>query len=148
RHPLRPLRWLLLSAGYKTYLIIINYFPLTSPRRDREPTGRELAFRDEVCRRWFGGQFDARRGVLRFGAHYRVRSGIAPVDREAARHPDIAFFAARNPGHVVGEELVCVGEVRLSDLARAAARIGGKRVRRLLANGVRAAVVGAEVEKA
>ncbi|HZN93939.1 MAG TPA: hypothetical protein VFB81_14605 [Myxococcales bacterium] len=144
RHPTRSLRWLLLSGGYKTYLIIINYFPLTSPRRDREPTAREVAFRGEVCRRWFGEQFDALRGVLRFGAHYRVRSGIAPIDREAARHPDIAFFAARNPGHVDGEELVCVGEVRLTDLLCAAVRIGGKRVRRLLSSGAREPVAGAE----
>lgn len=137
RHPLRSLRWLLLSGGYKTYLIIINYFPLTSPRRDREPTDRELVFRDEVCARWFGRQFDPRRGVLRFGDHYRVRTGIAPIDREAARHPDIAFFADRNPGHVDGEELVCVGEVRLRDLFRAALRITGKRARRLLTGGGR-----------
>jgi len=139
RHPLRSLRWLLLSGGYKTYLKIINYFPITSPRRDRQPAAGELAFRDEVCRRWFGDQFDARRGVLRLSGHYRVRQGLAPIDREVARHPDIAFFAERNPGHVDGEELVCMAEVRLHDLLRTAVRIAGKRVRRLWAGGERMA---------
>ena len=33
------------------------------------------------------------------------------------------FFAARNPGHVDGEELVCLTEVRLRDLARSVGRI-------------------------
>src|SRR5690606_25296258 len=36
RRPWRPFFWLLLSAGFKTYLIIINYFPGAFPRHDRE----------------------------------------------------------------------------------------------------------------
>jgi hypothetical protein len=131
-HPLRPLYWLLLSAGYKTYLMIINYFPGAVPRRDRSATAAELGLRDVIARRWFGAEYDAGRGLVRFAAHYRTRAGISPIDRAAAAHPDIAFYAAANPGHVQGDELVCLARVRLRDLARAFARIAWKRGRRFV----------------
>jgi hypothetical protein len=123
RNPLRPLHWLLLSAGFKTYLLAVNYFGRTVPRRDwTPPPGREDFLR-ELATRWFGAQYDAGQGTLRFhGAHYRVRDGIAPIDRAAAAHPHIAFFAERNPGHADGEELVCLVEIRWWDLTRALGR--------------------------
>lgn len=117
RRPLRPLMWLLLSAGYKTYLLAVNHFPRTVPRHDWEPPAERVSFLRSLASRWFGGQYDAERGTVRFGgSHYRVRDGVSPIDREAAAHPHIAFFARNNPGHVEGEELVCLAEIRARDL--------------------------------
>jgi hypothetical protein len=117
RHPLRPVLWLLLSAGYKTYLLVVNHFPRTVPRHDWQPPEERTSLLGALCTRWFGEQFDPARGTVRFsGAHYRVRDGVAPIDRQAATHPHIAFFAQRNPGHVDGEELVCLAEVRGRDI--------------------------------
>jgi hypothetical protein len=129
--PFRPLFWLLLSGGYKTYLIILNYFPLAFPRRDRQPRDRERAFLDDVAGRWWGNQYDPRSGVMRLERHYHTRTGVAPVDRVTARHPDIAFFLERNPGHVRGDELVCLAPVRLRDLLMSVVRILRKRLLRL-----------------
>lgn len=117
RRPWRPLLWMLLSAGYKTYLLAVNHLPRTVPRHDWEPPAERLASLNALATRWFGEQFNADRGTVRFAdAHYRVREGVSPIDREAAVHPDIAYFARRNPGHVEGEELVCLAELRLRDL--------------------------------
>lgn len=144
RRPLRPLMWLLLSGGYKTYLLSVNNFPHTLPRHDWEPPAARVSFMHELATRWFGRQYDAERGVLRFeDSHYRVRDGVAPIDRAAAAHPHIAFFAERNPGHVDGEELVCLAEVRLRDLVVVLGRIfvrqvGGATRRGLRLIGVRA----------
>jgi hypothetical protein len=138
RRPLRPLLWLLLSGGYKTYLLSVNNFPRTIPRHDWEPPEERVVFMRELATRWFGGQYDAERGTLRFAEHhYRVRDGVAPIDRAAAAHPHIAFFAARNPGHVDGEELVCLTEIRLRDLALVMGRIVIKQVRGLTRRGLR-----------
>ncbi len=144
RQPLRPLFWLLLSAGYKTYLLAANYFPRTLPRHDWQAPPERRAFLAELAGRWFGTQYDAARGTLRFdGLHYHVRQGLVPIDREAARHPDIAFFAERNPGHVQGDELVCLAEIRLWDLARALSRIVTNQVRLWTRRGLRWMGVGA-----
>ncbi|GMU02387.1 hypothetical protein KH5H1_65070 [Corallococcus caeni] len=123
RRPWRPLYWLLLSGGYKTYLLAVNYFPRTHPRRDWTPPEGRSEFLRGLATRWFGTQYDAAKGTLCFdGEHYRVRDGVSPIDRDAAAHPHIAYFAERNPGHAEGEELVCLVEIRGWDLARALAR--------------------------
>jgi hypothetical protein len=138
RRPLRPLLWLLLSGGYKTYLLSVNNFPRTLPRHDWEPPAERVTFMRGLATRWFGQQYDAERGVLRFEeSNYRVRDGVAPIDRAAAAHPHIAFFAQRNPGHVEGEELVCLTEVRLRDLAFAVGRILIKQVGSVTRRGLR-----------
>lgn len=138
RHPLRPVLWLLLSGGYKTYLLAVNNFPRTLPRHDWEAPPERTAFLQSLASRWFGAQYDAARGTLRFaGTHYRVRDGIAPIDRAARAHPHIAFFAERNPGHVDGEELVCLVEIRAMDLARAVGRIVWNQLRGWTRRGLR-----------
>jgi hypothetical protein len=144
RRPLSPMLWLLLSGGYKTYLLAVNNFPRTVPRYDWEAPPERVAFLRTVATRWFGAQYDAERGTLRFeGKHYRVRDGIAPIDREARAHPHIAFFAEHNPGHVEGEELVCLVEIRVADLAHSVGRIVWKQLRGWTRRGLRVLGVGA-----
>jgi hypothetical protein len=130
RRPLRPLLWLLLSAGYKTYLLAVNHFPRTVPRHDWEAPPERVSFLKALAGRWFGEQYDGRKGTVRFtGAHYRVRDGVSPIDREAAAHPHIAFFAKNNPAHVEGEELVCLAEIRARDLLWALTELTMKQLR-------------------
>ena len=124
RRPWRRCLWLLLSGGYKTYLMMVNHFPRSFPSRRYQVPPERARFLAEVATRWFGDQYDAARGVVRFEAdHYRVRSSVVSVDAETARHPDVAFFLARNPGHGEGDELVCLCEIGLRDLGRELVRI-------------------------
>ncbi|MFY0527756.1 hypothetical protein ACN28I_32945 [Archangium gephyra] len=130
RRPTRPLLWLLLSAGYKTYLLAVNHFPRTVPRHDWEAPPERVSFLRALAGRWFGEQYDGTKGTVRFaGTHYRVRDGVSPIDREAAAHPHIAFFARNNPAHVDGEELVCLAEIRARDLLWALTELTMKQVR-------------------
>lgn len=130
RRPLRPLLWLLLSAGYKTYLLAVNHFPRTVPRHDWEAPPERVSFLKALAGRWFGEQYDGTKGTVCFaGTHYRVRDGVSPIDREAAAHPHIAFFAKNNPAHVEGEELVCLAEIRARDLLWALTELTMKQVR-------------------
>ena len=124
RHPLRPCLWLLLSGGYKTYLILANHLPHSFPNRRWTPDRERVQFLERIATHWFGEHYDPQRGVVRFGAgHYHVRTGVSPIDAETARRPDVAFFLARNPGHASGDELVCLAEFRLRDFVRVLIRI-------------------------
>jgi hypothetical protein len=117
RRPWQTTLWLLLSGGYKTYLLLVNHVPRSFPRRGSEPDPDWVRFRDDLSRRWFGTQYDAARGIVRFAEpHYRVRAGVVPIDEKTAALPDVAFFLRCNPGHVDGDELVCLGELRPRDL--------------------------------
>lgn len=117
RRPWQTTLWLLLSGGYKTYLLLINHVPRSFPRPGTEPDAEWVQFRDDLSRRWFGNQYDAARGIVRFTEpHYRVRASVVPIDEATAALPDVAFFLQCNPGHVQGDELVCLGELRTRDL--------------------------------
>ena len=119
RQPLRPCLWLLLSGGYKTYLMMVRNFPRSFPSRGWAPDPVRESFLERVARSWFGDQYDSARGIVRFrGPHYRVRHGIAPVDARTATNLDVDFYLERNPAHADGDELVCLAEIRLRDLAR------------------------------
>jgi hypothetical protein len=112
KHPLRPLYWLLLSKGYKTYLLLTNNFPSAFPRHGAAPPASLRALRDRVATAWWGDEYDPRSEVLRFKeARDRVKHGVAPVDAEDRVRPDIAFFLEKNPGWAQGDELVCFAEI-------------------------------------
>ncbi|HEY8210143.1 MAG TPA: hypothetical protein VIG99_21805 [Myxococcaceae bacterium] len=128
RRPWAPLYWLLLSGGFKTYLMLVRNFASCLPQRGEVASPTESAFLDAVCRRWFGDEYDPAQGTVRMKRHYRVRSGLCPVDARALANPDIAYFVERNPGHADGSELACLARVQLSDVARAFARIARRRL--------------------
>ncbi|MDE1999117.1 MAG: hypothetical protein KGI52_09350, partial [Burkholderiales bacterium] len=43
----------------------------------------------------------------------RLKEGVAPIDDRALSHPDIRFFADRNPGHERGDELCCLAAINI-----------------------------------
>ena len=138
-NPFEPLYWFLISKGYRTYLLLANAFPRAIPRVDR-PHDEELQHvLDGLATERFGADYDARRGLVRYAeAHEHVREGVAPLTAVALRNPHVRFFTERNPGHVNGDELACLAEVRLRDLARTVVRIGIARARRALGASSRA----------
>lgn len=114
--PTRPLYWLLISKGYKTYLLLANNFTNYYPRHDRaeEPRLRKLV--EAYCDKLFPGKYDRRTGTLDFGdSSQHLKDTVAPIDEETmAGQPAIRFFAERNPEWTRGVELPCVGEVTVS----------------------------------
>ena len=131
RHPLTPVFWLLISKGYKTYLLLTNNFFRYYPH----PEGRYQEYQPlipEYCERLFPGYYDADRGVLDFGqAYQRLKSDVAPItDEMRATSKTIAFFEACNPEWHRGTELPCVGRAGFSDALRYPFRFLAKRRRR------------------
>ena len=115
RVPHVPLFWLLLSKGYRTYLLLTNQFPHCFPRAGRPPDLVLQGIRDGIATGWWGAAFDAATGILRYATPQDcVKANVAPVDDVISQHPDVAFFLARNPGYGVGDELVCIAAVTLA----------------------------------
>ena len=131
RRPHVPLYWFLISKGYRTYLLLARYFPQAVPRHDRVDVPHLRSVLDQLATERFGAEYDARTGLIRYRTpHEHVRTGVAPIDASLLTDPHIRFFAERNPGHVDGDELACLAEIRARDLIRAACRIGLARARR------------------
>ncbi|MCB9619402.1 MAG: hypothetical protein H6724_08120 [Sandaracinus sp.] len=118
-----PLYWFLISKGYKTYLLLARNFPEHWPRHDRPTSPRAQAILDLLSRDRYGDAYDAEQGVLHFPEpHGRLRACVAPIAEEQLVHPDVRFFAERNPGHVHGDELCCLGKVDSAFVVRGAWR--------------------------
>ena len=133
RAPRRALYWFLVSKGWRTYLLLANAFPHAVPRFDRPDDAALREILDRVAIERFGDQYDRHTGIVRYAtAHETVRTGLAPVTPSLHANPHVRFFAAQNPGHESGDELACLADVRLMDLARSATRFMVAIVRRSL----------------
>lgn len=129
RHPGRPLYWFLISKGWRTYLLMANHFPRAVPRWDLADPPELRAALDQLAAERFGAEYDAAAGIVRYATpHERVRDGVAPVDGALLANPHVRFFVERNPGHAEGDELACLAQIRMRDLARTAAGIAWKRI--------------------
>jgi hypothetical protein len=105
----QPVYWLLISSGYKTYRFLSVFYKSFYPRCDTPTPPETQALMDQLAQERFGTDYDPARGVVRFAdGATPLKEGVAEVDEERLRDPHIAFFVARNPGHIQGDELVCL----------------------------------------
>lgn len=136
KRPLSKQYWLLISKGYKTYLLMARNLPLYYPDRRREHPG----FRAMVvayCDQLFPGKLNHDTMVLDFGQNANcLKDNVAQItDELRQRDPDIAFFEARNPEWTRGCELPCIAQVDLWTYLKAL----GPFIRKVLAPRRRAA---------
>jgi hypothetical protein len=124
--------WFLISKGYKTYLLLSRNFPSYWPRFDQPTPPAIQRLMDQAATTRFGAAYDPRTGVVRFDPPGpRLADDVAPLPSDPA--PDVAFFAARNPGHADGDELCCLGRIDLWLGFAFGRRLGAKVLRRLAA---------------
>jgi hypothetical protein len=95
-----PWYWLLLSSGFRTYRFLPVFWREFWPRHDAEPPA-----------------------VVRFVHPQRLRGPLAAIPEGRALCPDVRFFLQRNPGHVDGDELVCLTELSDANLTSAGRRM-------------------------
>jgi len=130
RNPMLPVYWFLVSKGYKTYLGLINNFPISIPRYEHpdDPDLRRLL--DRVAAARFRATYDSSSGIAVNNGHEWVRRGLAPIDAAARANEHVRFFAERNPGHERGDELACLALIRKRDVLAVAARASIGRLRK------------------
>ena len=127
RHPRQTVYWLLISKGFKTYLLLSNNFPKFYPN----PAGDEHGLSDVVdhyCCEMFADYYDAGRQILDFGSDYQCLKGDVADITESMRRSNlnIRFFEKCNPEWHRGTELPCVGVVDWELLASYALRYASK----------------------
>jgi hypothetical protein len=122
--PDQRLFWFLIVKGHRTYRYLsafsIDFFPhwnVVTP-----PPAQQIM--DVLAERRFGDHYDAHRGVVSFpqsrGHLKKEWQAMAPMERA---RPDVAFFLAKNPGYVRGDELVCLTELSAENLRPLARRV-------------------------
>ena len=119
----REVYWLLLTSGFRTYRFLSVFFREFHPRFDTADAGEDPALLDALARERFADRYDPVAGVVRFARPQVLAPDL--VELPAGRMPDphIAYFLARNPGFVNGDELVCLTRIDVRNLTPAGRRM-------------------------
>jgi len=119
KRPDRNIYWLLISKGYKTYLLLANNFPKHYPNYKRESKRLESVV-DQYCNELYPSAYRDDDRLLDFGQEYQsLKGGVAEITDEMKKeNPKIKHFEDLNPSWRQGTELPCVGEVTINMIWR------------------------------
>lgn len=120
----QPLYWLLISSGYKTYRFLTVFYKEFYPCHNK-PTPPEMqSLMEHLAAQRYGDDYLRELGVVRFkNGATPLREGVAAVTDERLHDPHVAFYIERNPGHLNGDELVCLTRVHPDNFTPAGGRM-------------------------
>ena len=120
----QPLYWLLISSGYKTYRFLTVFYKEFYPCHNQPTPPETQAILQQLASERFGADYLPDEGIVRFkqGAT-PLREGVAEVTDERLRDPHVAFYIRANPGHVNGDELVCITRIHPDNFTPAGKRM-------------------------
>ncbi|MCT0253449.1 MULTISPECIES: hypothetical protein [unclassified Synechocystis] len=124
-HGQRPekLYWLLISSGYRTYRFLSIFAKEFYPHY-RCPTPPSVQnFIDYLAQEKFQEHYDSSLGIVRLPQPQVLTPNLLRVPEEKLGDRHVEFFLQKNPGHVEGDELVCLAEVSAENLTKAGLRI-------------------------
>lgn len=117
------LYWLLISSGYRSYRFLPLFWQEFYPRYD-QPTPKHIsALINAIASSQFGENYDVNKGVVCFPHPQVLTEKLNGIPPERLQDPHINFFQQRNPGHIYGDELVCLTEICETNLTSAGRRM-------------------------
>ncbi|MGH9755569.1 MAG: hypothetical protein ACREA2_22540 [Blastocatellia bacterium] len=131
KRPFSPLYWLLISKGYKTYLMMANNFAEHFPRYEMDTPADRKAIAEAFYLKLFPEYYNPATGLIRFPREAcRLKIGVSEIsDEMRASNPRIAFFEQANPEWRKGVELASLARMTLAMPFRYAAKAVVKRRR-------------------
>jgi hypothetical protein len=120
------LYWFLIVSGYRTYRFLPVYSQSFYPRYDQATPTDVQAIMDAAATARFGSNYDPVTGIVRLDHPAVLRGRFRGIPENRMQDPHIAFFAARNPGHEDGDELVCFAILAEDELTRLGRRMWKK----------------------
>jgi hypothetical protein len=115
--------WLLLTSGFRTYRFLPLFWREFYPRFNAHTPDPIQCLLDRLAVERLGSQYDSMAGIVRFNHPQRLRNGLADVPDGRKANPHVAYFLTRNPGHGLGDELVCLTELHENNLTSAGKRM-------------------------
>lgn len=119
----KPLYWLLITSGFRTYRFMPTFWNEFYPRFDAPTPPREQRLLDALATSSYGHAYNPATGIVYLPHPQPLRSNLAHVPPERLEDPHVRFFLQRNPGHARGDELACLADLRVENLSPAGRRI-------------------------
>jgi hypothetical protein len=112
QYPGIPLYWFLIVKGHRTYRYLPAFTRKFYPNY-REVTPPKLQkVIDQLATEKFGDAYRPEAGILQFPqSRGHLRPDWVDLNDAVKKKPHVAFFLRTNPGHVRGDELVCLTEL-------------------------------------
>ena len=117
--------WLLISSGYKTYRFLPLFYKNFYPTYQQATPPYIQNIMNIIAKQKFADEYDSRNGIVRFNQASPLKKGVADIEKKHLKDPHVVFFLKVNPGHVKGEELVCLTELSYNNLTPAGRRMVG-----------------------
>ncbi len=119
RSPFRPVYWMLISKGFKTYLMMRKNYRLSFPAAQNPTPPHIQKTMDAFYTSKFGSAYSPATGLITFESSLgSVRGQTAAPSEENLKDPEVRYFLNRNPNYAAGVELACITEMRFSDFFR------------------------------
>jgi len=122
-YPGGDLYWLLLTSGFRTYRFMSVFCRDFYPRFDAPTPLESQQLLDGLSAERFGPAYDAQAGLVRFSKPQVLRPRLSGVPDGRCADPHVQFFLERNPGHIVGDELVSLTSLARENLTAAGRRM-------------------------
>ena len=104
-----PLYWYLISSGYRTYLFLPLFYKEFYPRYDKATPPFEAQLIDTLGHIKFPDEYS--NGLVRpLVSRECLHESIAHPPERKLKNPHVAYFLKKNPGYLLGDELVCLTE--------------------------------------
>jgi hypothetical protein len=121
-YPELPLYWFLLCSGFRTYRFMPVYWKTFYPRHDLPTPPEWKNNMDYLAETQFGTEYNKRTGIVKLLHPQVLRESIRDIPEGRADNRNVRFFAHHNPGHALGDELVCLTQICRDNLTRVGQR--------------------------
>ncbi|MBG7609704.1 MAG: hypothetical protein IZT55_02440 [Anaerolineae bacterium] len=119
-----PLYWLLISSGYKTYRFLSVFYKEFYPCYDKATPKDSQSIMNQLAKERFGEDYYQSLGIVRFSTGATpLKAGIADVKPNRLQDEHVKFFLEKNPGHINGDELVCLTVIHQNNFTPAGKRM-------------------------
>lgn len=111
--------WLLISKGYRTYLILAMFFKKYYPNYIDMIPEYEMGLLKHLMDLKFPSYSFEEAGVIKLNtrADY-LKEQYSCIPQNRINNPDVRFFLEKNPGYTSGEELVCLAEINTDNFCK------------------------------
>ncbi|BAY10835.1 hypothetical protein [Calothrix sp. NIES-2098] len=115
--------WLLICSGFRTYRFLPTFWQEFYPRYDVATPTEVANVMANLAQEYYGDSYEEGSGIVRFQQPQILREGLIEIPTGRQTNPHIQFFEEKNPGYKLGDELVCLTEIRYENLTRAGQRM-------------------------
>jgi hypothetical protein len=123
KYAVKKLYWLLICSGFRTYRFMPTFWLNCYPRYDLQTPIEIENIMGNLAKQYYGDFYYENTGIVRFPYPQILKEELMEIPLGREKNPHIQFFITKNPGHVNGDELVCITEFNYDNLTRAGKRM-------------------------